>query len=260
MRDLAAALPDFPWDALAPYAAKARAHEDGIVDLSVGTPVDPTPAVVQEALAGAAERPGLPADLRHAGPARGGRGLVRPAPRRPRARPGRRAARPSAARSWSRCLPTLLGLGPRRPGRPSRGRLPDVRRGRPPGRRRAGRGRRDGPARAAGRAGPAGLGQLAGQPDRAGARRRAPGQGRGLGPRSTARSWRATSATPSCAGTAEPVPSILDPDGVRRHPRGPARGLLAVQAVQPGRLPGRRSWPATWRWSAGCSRCASTPG
>src|SRR4051794_3309986 len=60
MRDLARALPQFPWDTLAPYAAKARVHEGGIVDLSVGTPVDPTPAVVQEALAAAADAPGYP--------------------------------------------------------------------------------------------------------------------------------------------------------------------------------------------------------
>ncbi|WP_182113323.1 MULTISPECIES: succinyldiaminopimelate transaminase [unclassified Actinotalea] len=53
-------LPEFPWDTLAPYAATARAHPDGIVDLSVGTPVDPTPAVVQDALAAAADAPGYP--------------------------------------------------------------------------------------------------------------------------------------------------------------------------------------------------------
>jgi succinyldiaminopimelate transaminase len=53
-------LPDFPWDLLAPYAAKARAHEDGIVDLSVGTPVDPTPDLIQQALAAAADAPGYP--------------------------------------------------------------------------------------------------------------------------------------------------------------------------------------------------------
>ena len=40
-------LPDFPWDHLTTYAERARAHDGGIVDLSVGTPVDPTPAVVQ---------------------------------------------------------------------------------------------------------------------------------------------------------------------------------------------------------------------
>lgn len=54
------ALPDFPWDTLAPYADRARAHPGGIIDLSVGTPVDPTPAVVQRALAGAADAPGYP--------------------------------------------------------------------------------------------------------------------------------------------------------------------------------------------------------
>ena len=53
-------LPDFPWDRLIPYAATARAHPDGLCDLSVGTPVDPTPAVVQEALRAAADSPGYP--------------------------------------------------------------------------------------------------------------------------------------------------------------------------------------------------------
>jgi succinyldiaminopimelate transaminase len=54
------ALPDFPWDRLAPYAEKARAHPDGVVDLSVGTPVDPTPDLIQRALAAAADAPGYP--------------------------------------------------------------------------------------------------------------------------------------------------------------------------------------------------------
>ena len=53
-------LPDFPWDRLAPAAAIARQHPDGIVDLSVGTPVDPTPDLVQAALAAAADAPGYP--------------------------------------------------------------------------------------------------------------------------------------------------------------------------------------------------------
>ena len=39
-------LPDFPWDTLAGATARARSHPGGIVDLSVGTPVDPTPEVV----------------------------------------------------------------------------------------------------------------------------------------------------------------------------------------------------------------------
>lgn len=53
-------LPDFPWDSLTPYIATASAHPDGIVNLSVGTPVDPTPRVVREALAAAADAPGYP--------------------------------------------------------------------------------------------------------------------------------------------------------------------------------------------------------
>ncbi|MFL6022303.1 MAG: succinyldiaminopimelate transaminase [Marmoricola sp.] len=60
-RDLVSArLPDFPWDHLTPYGDRARAHPDGIVDLSVGTPVDPTPEVVQRALVAAADAPGYP--------------------------------------------------------------------------------------------------------------------------------------------------------------------------------------------------------
>ena len=53
-------LPDFPWDSLAPFAERAREHPDGIVDLSIGTPVDPTPLVVQQALKAAADAPGYP--------------------------------------------------------------------------------------------------------------------------------------------------------------------------------------------------------
>jgi succinyldiaminopimelate transaminase len=55
-----AQLPEFPWDRLAPYGETARAHADGIVDLSIGTPVDATPAVVQDALRAAADAPGYP--------------------------------------------------------------------------------------------------------------------------------------------------------------------------------------------------------
>lgn len=53
-------LPDFPWDTLAPLVQVARSHSGGVVDLSVGTPVDPTPDVVQSALAAATEAPGYP--------------------------------------------------------------------------------------------------------------------------------------------------------------------------------------------------------
>lgn len=53
-------LPEYPWEAMAPYQAIAAKHPGGVVNLSIGTPVDPTPAVVQEALAAAADAPGYP--------------------------------------------------------------------------------------------------------------------------------------------------------------------------------------------------------
>jgi succinyldiaminopimelate transaminase len=56
-------LPDFPWDHLTQYAERARSHADGVVDLSIGTPVDPTPAVVRQALAAAADAPGYPTTI-----------------------------------------------------------------------------------------------------------------------------------------------------------------------------------------------------
>lgn len=59
-RGLAGQLPDFPWDTLGAARAVASAHPDGIVDLSVGTPVDPTPEIARRALAEAADAPGYP--------------------------------------------------------------------------------------------------------------------------------------------------------------------------------------------------------
>ncbi len=53
-------LPEYPWEAMAPYLARASQHADGIVNLSIGTPVDPTPAVVRDALAAASDAPGYP--------------------------------------------------------------------------------------------------------------------------------------------------------------------------------------------------------
>src|SRR5579871_4495393 len=58
---LAARLPPFTWDRIAPLADKACLHPDGPVDLSVGTPVDPVPGVIRDALAAAADVPGYPA-------------------------------------------------------------------------------------------------------------------------------------------------------------------------------------------------------
>ncbi|WP_203138089.1 succinyldiaminopimelate transaminase [Microbacterium sp. JZ31] len=53
-------LADYPWDAVAPYADRARAHADGICDLSIGSPVDPTPDVVRRALAEATDAHAYP--------------------------------------------------------------------------------------------------------------------------------------------------------------------------------------------------------
>lgn len=53
-------MPDFPWDRIAAAGDIARKHPDGIVDLSIGTPVDDTPEVITSALAAAANAPGYP--------------------------------------------------------------------------------------------------------------------------------------------------------------------------------------------------------
>lgn len=53
-------LPDFPWDLLEPAKAVAGGHPAGLVDLSIGTPVDPVPTLVQQALAAASDAPGYP--------------------------------------------------------------------------------------------------------------------------------------------------------------------------------------------------------
>ena len=118
MRDL----PDFPWDSLAPYreravsAVTAAPAEDGsdgggLVDLSVGTPVDPTPQVIREALVAAADAPGYPQthgtpDLREAVAtwfhARRGVPDVDPAGVLPTI----------GSKELVAWLPTLLGLGP----------------------------------------------------------------------------------------------------------------------------------------------------
>ena len=53
-------LPDFPWDSLVQYGERAAEHPGGLVDLSVGTPVDPTPVIVRDALNKAGNAPGYP--------------------------------------------------------------------------------------------------------------------------------------------------------------------------------------------------------
>ncbi|PPF49211.1 MULTISPECIES: succinyldiaminopimelate transaminase [unclassified Rathayibacter] len=54
------ALPDYPWDLMAPFARTAAEHPGGIVDLSIGSPVDPTPAPIRDALARATDSHAYP--------------------------------------------------------------------------------------------------------------------------------------------------------------------------------------------------------
>jgi succinyldiaminopimelate transaminase len=108
---VALALPDFPWDTLLPFADEARAHPDGIVDLSVGSPVDPTPARIREALAAATDA--------HAYPATAGSPALRESIvdwyARRRGVPDLTVANviPTiGSKEFVALLPTLLGLGP----------------------------------------------------------------------------------------------------------------------------------------------------
>ncbi len=55
-----ARLPDFPWDQLAAATQRAREHPEGLVDLSVGTPVDRVPSPARAALADSSNAPGYP--------------------------------------------------------------------------------------------------------------------------------------------------------------------------------------------------------
>lgn len=106
VRDLA----DYPWDAVAPYAERARAHVDGICDLSIGSPVDPTPEVVRRALAEATDA--------HAYPQTVGTPQLREAIAawfaRRRGVPGlepRNVLPTIGSKELVALLPTLLGLG-----------------------------------------------------------------------------------------------------------------------------------------------------
>jgi succinyldiaminopimelate transaminase len=107
---LAARLPEYPWDELAPIAEKAHSFPGGAVDLSVGTPVDPVPAVIQDALTAAANAPGYPLtagtpELRSAAAGWLARSLdvhVNPASVLP----------VIGTKEFIAWLPTMLGLGP----------------------------------------------------------------------------------------------------------------------------------------------------
>lgn len=57
---LGSRLPDFPWDTIADVRERATLHEGGLIDLSVGGPVDPVAPSIQLALSEAAAAPGYP--------------------------------------------------------------------------------------------------------------------------------------------------------------------------------------------------------
>lgn len=57
-KNLLRTVPASPWEGLAAVRALAARHPDGLIDLSVGSPVDPVPDSVQRALAAAANAPG----------------------------------------------------------------------------------------------------------------------------------------------------------------------------------------------------------
>lgn len=50
----------YPWDSIDDLRTTAAAHPGGLVNLSMGTPVDPTPDVVRRALEAASSAPGYP--------------------------------------------------------------------------------------------------------------------------------------------------------------------------------------------------------
>jgi succinyldiaminopimelate transaminase len=104
-------LPDFPWDALAGHAARANGHPDGVVDLSVGTPVDPVPDVIRQALSSVAEVPGYPAT--HGTPALRAAAVAALERRYGVAGIDEAAVLPTiGSKELVAWLPTLLGIGP----------------------------------------------------------------------------------------------------------------------------------------------------
>ncbi|GAA4767330.1 succinyldiaminopimelate transaminase [Microbacterium gilvum] len=107
VRDLA----DYPWDSVVPFRERAAAHPGGLVDLSIGSPVDPTPASIRAALAEATDA--------HAYPQTVGTPALREAIvdwyARRRGVPGLTTANtlPTiGSKELVALLPTLLGLGP----------------------------------------------------------------------------------------------------------------------------------------------------
>lgn len=56
-------LPEYPWQQLVPYREIAKSHPEGLIDLSIGSPIDETPEIVKKALADAASSAGYPSAM-----------------------------------------------------------------------------------------------------------------------------------------------------------------------------------------------------
>ena len=174
---LASRLPAFTWDRIAPLREKAGLHPDGAVDLSIGTPVDPVPGLIRDALAAASDAPGYPATW--------GTPRLRSAAAGWLARAHGVPVSPDdvlpvvGTKEFIAWLPVMLGLGPGDVVLQPELAYPtyDI------GARLAGASvlAADSLLAAGPVPGPAGLGELAVQPDRPGAAGRAPAQGGGLG-------------------------------------------------------------------------------
>lgn len=107
---MALELPDFPWDSLVPARERASAHPDGLVDLAIGSPVDPTPHLIQDALAASGDAPGYPAT---AGSPAFKQAVVDWFARRHGITLGTANTMPTVgSKELIGLMPTLLGLGP----------------------------------------------------------------------------------------------------------------------------------------------------
>ena len=233
---LASRLPAFTWDRIAPLREKAGLHPDGLVDLSMGTPVDPVPDLIRGALAEASNAPGYPATW--------GTPRLRSAAAGWLARAHGVCVPPDdvlpviGTKEFIAWLPVMLGLGPgdvvvhpelAYPTYDIGARLAGataVAVGQPAGGSWVGPG-----------PGQARVGELAVQPDRAGAAPRAPAQGGGMG--QGTRGGGGVRRVLHLAGLGSLARLRAAPRRVRPVAGRRARRSFAVQAVQPGRLPGR---------------------
>ncbi len=231
-RGISAGLPVFPWDTLADATALARSHPDGIVDLSVGTPVDPVAPLIREALAAASAAPGYPATAGTPALRASAVGGAGSALRHHRARRGRRTSR-DRHQGAHRVAADAAGPRRRRHRRGTRIGLSNLRS------RSAAGGRTGAACRLADPDRPADTGldlsQLAEQPDRCRARRRPPPQGRRMGARTRGD---------------RRVRRVLPRPGLGRRTRLGAAPDRSATATTPAcwrftRCPRRPRWPAT---------------